>query len=457
MSTDLLSLWSESLPTSVVIWLLLTLLLLYLARRACHQLLEQVSLGLQRLLRTAARLLRRHADVVLERNREVLVAMAEDRAERALEQDFHRIGRAVDRDLGAYPALHRALSDQISRIDDDYRQSADTPPAPPAWLDAIAAVASVESRGDPAVAKILEDIHGTLQSACHSALLEYRSASRRRHLGLRRMQAYWRRIGSVLDGVQGAVGRITERADAVDEQMERYEAIRAQREHSLRALQSSATVRFIAATIMLALVGLGVTVNFQLIYLPLSELLALPDQPGLDRTEAAAIGLIGAQLFSGVVLTELLGVTRLTQFLGRSEEQERRWGLRLSLSLLLALAAIEGGLAWSAYGARLDASGALPGLGHLLLGFVLPLALAPVGLALEAFLQSGRVVIGMMAVSLLRALAVLLRLAALLVDRLARVLLQLYDLLVFLPLRAEEAMRTRTPRTDDEAEARAQD
>lgn len=458
MPQDLLTLWSDSAPTSAAIWAGLGILLLYLARRPCHDLLIHASRGVQRLLRTTARLLVRQAEWVLERNREVLVAVAEDQAERVIERDFRRISRAVDRDLSSYPALHRALSDQISRIDEDYRQSADAPPTPPAWLEAVQAVAAVEAKGDPAVAKILEDMHSTLQIACHNALLEYRATSRRRHLGLKRMLAYWRRVGAVLESVQRAVGRINDRAAAVDEQMHTYEEIRARKARTVRVLQSSSLVRFLTASLVLALAGLGAAVNYQLVYLPLGEILRLPDLAGLDRTEAAAIGLIAAQLLAGIALTELLGITRLFHFLGITEEPVRRWGLRLGLALLLAFAALESGLAWSAQAdavQALDGDGWVPGLGHALLGFVLPLALAPVGLALEAFLQSGRIVSGLALVALLRGAAVILRLLAVVVDRLALVLLQLYDVVVFLPLRAEEALRRRTAPPAAEAPAEA--
>jgi hypothetical protein len=446
---SLLTLWSESTVVSAATWLLLIVATLYLARRPCQDLLLQTSAGLQRLLRLGARLLARQAAWLLERNREVLVAVAEDQTERAMERDLRRISRIIDRDLSTYPALHRTLSEQIARIDEDYRQSADIPPAPPAWLGAVEAVAAIEAKGDPAVTKILEDIHGTLQVACHNAQLEYRAASRRRHLGLKRMLPYWRQLAGVLGNVQQTVERLHERADAVDQQTRRYEEIRGRRERTIRALQSSALARFITSSLLLALAGLGVAVNLRLVYLPLGELLPLPAGLGFDQPEAAAVGLVAAQLLAGIAVGELLGITRLFPFLAASDEPVRKWGLRFALSLLLCFAALSAGMTWLVQlpstldGLGTAAQGWLPALAQTLLALILPLTLASVGLPLEAFVQSGRIVCGLTLVGLLRLLAVLLRLGAVIVDRLGRMLIQLYDVAIFLPLWIETGWRGR--------------
>lgn len=444
----LLTLWSASTIASAATWLLLIVVTLYLARRPCQDLLTQTSRGLQRLFRLSARLLARQAEWLLERNREVLTAVAEEQTERAIERELRRISRTLDRDLSAYPALHRALSEQIARIDEDYRQSADVPPAPPAWLGAVEAVAAVEAKGDPAVAKILEDIHGTLQVACHNAQLEYRAASRRRHLGLKRMLPYWRQLGSTLGGVQKTIVGLHERADALDQQMQRYEEIRGRRERTIRVLQSSALARFITSSLLLALAGLAVVVNLRLVYLPLAELLPAPGGLGFSQPEAVAAGLAAAQLLAGVAVGELLGITRLFPFLATSDEPVRKWGLRFGLGLLLCFAALSAGMTWlvqqspapEAFGAVTQAW--LPALAQTLLALILPLTLAPIGLPLEAFVQSGRIVCGLALVGLLRLLAVLLRMGAIIVDRLGRALNQLYDVTIFLPLWIEQSWRS---------------
>ena len=62
------------------------------------------------------------------------MAMGQEACERAIEREFHRVNAVVTRDLAAYPALHRQISDTIDKIEADYQAATDAPPLPPAWL-----------------------------------------------------------------------------------------------------------------------------------------------------------------------------------------------------------------------------------------------------------------------------------------------------------------------------------
>jgi len=81
--------------------------------------------------------------------------------------------------------------------------------------------------------------------------------------------------------------------------------------------------------------------------------------------------------------------------------------------------------------------GRIPTAGQMLLGFILPFALAFVAVPLESFIHSARTVGGAVAVSLVRALAFAMRVLGNLARHASRVLLHLYDLVVVLPLMAE--------------------
>lgn len=446
---SLLTLWSDSPLLSSLAWALIAILLLYLARRPAHELIDAASRTLYRGLRLASQLVLNHARRIGQRNREVLLAIAEDQVERTVEHEYRRVEALIQRDLSGYPALHRALSDQVGRIDEDYRQSADVPPSPPAWLQAVGAVAAVEAKGDPAVAKILEDIHGTLQTSCHNALLEYRAASRRRHLGLKRMVPYWRRMSNILDKVHRTLERIETRGAAIDQQMARFEEIRAQQAKTLRNLNSSAIVRFLTAATVLAVAALGAWFNFQLIIGPMETLVDTgPLAGGLPGTGAAAGFLLLLQITLGVLLADLLGVTRLFGFLGGLDELLRRRLTIAAGAALVGLALAQASLAWlSAAQPAAEALGLsehwIPRLGHTLMGFLLPLTLAATAVPLEAFLQFGRIVFGRLLAAAARVLAALLRWLALAAKLLGPLLKRAYDLLVFVPLWVEEAARGR--------------
>jgi hypothetical protein len=79
----------------------------------------------------------------------------------------------------------------------------------------------------------------------------------------------------------------------------------------------------------------------------------------------------------------------------------------------------------------------IPTIGQMLLGFILPFALAFVAIPLESWVNSARTVGGAALVMLVRAFAVLLRIAGTIVRRLMRVLTTLYDIVIVLPLLVE--------------------
>ena len=77
----------------------------------------------------------------------------------------------------------------------------------------------------------------------------------------------------------------------------------------------------------------------------------------------------------------------------------------------------------------------------MLLGFILPFALAFVAIPLESFINSARTVGGGAAVILTRFLAVALRFAGNIIRQLARVLITMYDILIVLPLLVERLVK----------------
>mgnify|MGYP001066861286 CR=1 FL=1 len=435
---NLLGFWSDIPLLSALVWLTIVIVTLYLARRHVHGLLDVLTADLARLLRTAARLLTHEAERLRRRTHEVLLTVAEERAERAIEREFRRVDDLIRRELAAYPGLHRLLSEQIGRADEDYRHAAEEPPAPPQWLAVIEAVAAIDAKGDPALAKILADIHTTLRNACHDALLEYRSASQRRHASMARLQPYLRRLETTLDKLRRSMDGIEERGRVLDSQLARYEQLCQRDERRLRALQASTAVGFLAAGALLAVVGMGAVLNYHLIVGPLTLL------QGLSESGAAvgATFLVTLQLALGLALTELTGLTRLFDRMADLAGVQRRRLAWSSGVLLVLLALTQAALAYLGYQPDpADPAGWIPRLGHVLMGLTLPLILAGMAVPLEHFLQSGRIVGGRLLAGTALLAGVLLRLASVAVARTGPLLTRLYDLLVFLPLWLEQALR----------------
>jgi len=86
--------------------------------------------------------------------------------------------------------------------------------------------------------------------------------------------------------------------------------------------------------------------------------------------------------------------------------------------------------------------GRIPTAGQMILGFILPLALAFVAVPLESFIHSARAVGGALLVNLMRCAAFLLRLLGNIARQGSRALLHAYDVLIVLPLLAERALRS---------------
>jgi len=468
---QILTVWSDSVAVSALIWLVILTAVLYLARSPAHEALLGIGRGIQRSLRLAARSVMRAEEQAQERNREVLLTMAEENQHRILEREFHRVNAVVRRDLSGYPALHRQIGNQIAKIDEDYRESTDVPPAPPAWLDAVEAVAKIPSNGDPTVGRILEDIHGTLSKASRDAIEEYRAASQKRHLYLKRMMPHWRRISDQLDDVGKTITGLEERAEVIDTQMARFEQMRAKTDRVVNTLSASATKQFFVDGLIMLIAILGGAVNFWLIQRPMSEMVGATAGIslfglGFNISHIAATVIIAIEVAMGIFLMESLRITRLFPVIGSLDDKMRRRMIWVTFSILFILASIEAGLAYMRDLLALQdealtqgliesmregpeivagelAAGAppsfrwIPSVAQMILGFILPFALAFVAIPLESFVHSARTVFGRLYAAGLRVFAAVLRIIGQSVMGLTRVLVQLYDVVVIVPLAIE--------------------
>jgi hypothetical protein len=89
--------------------------------------------------------------------------------------------------------------------------------------------------------------------------------------------------------------------------------------------------------------------------------------------------------------------------------------------------------------------GAIPTAGQMLLGFILPFALAFIAIPLESLIHSSRTVGGIVILALVRLTAFLVRLLGHFAKHASRVLVSLYDVAIVLPLLAEKLGRRSAP------------
>jgi hypothetical protein len=454
--------WPGNAALSALVWFLIAMPFLYAARKPVHELLRAVGHLAGGPLRQGSRWLLSAAREMRERNKAVLLAHGRDDAEQQISREFERVAALVKRDLEGYPALQRRLLDEITRVEEDYKKCGEVPPPPPDWIEAVGAIAKVKSNGNELVVRVLEEINRSIKQIHEKTLGEYRRAYESRHKILDGFMPFWRSLDKTLTQADRKMTSLADRAAAIDSQMERFEQIVKKTDRAEHMLTVSALTQFFVASLVLAIAAGGALINFKLIALPMSEMVGAGDYltASLRTSEVAALVIIFVEAAMGLFLMETLRITHLFPKIHGLPERMRVRMMWIAFVLLVALAGIEAALALmrdmliSDKQALLQSLAAaqaaavqdgwltrIPTIGQMLLGFILPFALAFVAIPLESWVTSARTVGGAALVMLVRALAVALRISGTIVRQFARVLVTVYDILIVVPLLVERLVK----------------
>ena len=447
---------------SFVVLLIVAMGFFYAARRSMHQLIRSLGHAASGPLRIGARWLLSTAQAMHQRNKAVLLAQGQQEVGQRLEREFERVAAVVARDLQGYPALQRKLLDEITRIEEDYKKCGEVPPPAPDWVDAVKGVADIKSSGNEMVMNILEEIRRSVNSIHDKALTEYRKAYESRHKILGSFMPFWRSVDKTLGTVDKKLVDLQESAKTIDSHMKKYEQIAAKTDKAEHALAVSALTQFtIALIVMLVAVG-GAFINFKLIALPMSEMVGAGDYltSSLRTSDVAALVIILVEVSMGLFLMETLRITHLFPVIANLNDRSRRRMMWVSLTLLVILATVEAALALMRDMLIADKQalvqslatvqqvaandgwvGKIPTAGQMLLGFILPFALTFVAVPMESLIHSSRSVGGVVLTSLVRTLALLLRVLGNVVRQSSRVLVHIYDVFIVVPLLIERLVR----------------
>ena len=457
----ILTLWSSSPAVSVVIWVVLLIAVLYVARWPAHKLLRSAGRLMYRSMRLASQGLMRVAEKLAKRNREVMLMQAREQQVQKLQREFERVAAYVNKDLSAYPALNRQLSGMGARVEEDFQRSGEVPPVPPPWIQAVDTIARIPSNGDPMVADILQNVEAMLDKSSKQVIEAYRNAAGKRHELLQKMLPMWRYMNRKLDGLEKLFTGLGERTQKIDNQIARLEDIIAGTDEVEETLKSSALTQFFVAALLLAVTIVGGIINFNLIAMPMSEMVGGASYIGpFKASDVAALMLVAMEISVGVFLMDALRFTHLFPAIGTMEDKSRRRVLVLMLVFLTVLACIEASLGFmrnmlaadkealiqQLAGGSVATSAAfqyrwLPSLAQMVLGFILPFLLAWAAIPLEMFVHAGRTVGGLLSAAALRFTGFGLRLIGNLFDSLGRLLVTLYDALVSPLLLVERAVK----------------
>ena len=310
------------------------------------------------------------------------------------------------------------------------------------------------------------------------AISEYRKSYESRHKILESFMPFWRSVDRNIAEVNKKLGDLQESAKGVDALMAKYEAINAKTDKAQHALTVSAFTQFAIALLVMAVAAGGAFINYKLIALPMSEMVGAGDYltASLRTSEVAALVIIFVEASMGLFLMEALRITHLFPRIATLSDHMRRRMMWIALVLLVTLAGVEAALALMRDMLIADKQaliqslatvqqaapadgwvGKIPTAGQMLLGFILPFALAFIAIPVESLIHSERTVGGVLLAALVSALALTLRVLANVVRRMSKVLITVYDVVIVLPLMAERltkagmAMRHSAVDADDTA------
>lgn len=448
--------WPDSVALSIFVLGVLALLFLYAAREPMHLVIHSLCHLFTQTSRFLSRWLFLTAEKLQQRNRSVLLAHGEESAALLIDREFARVGDIVRKDMQDYPALQRKLLEEVTRIEEDYHKCGEVPPPPPEWVDAIESVSQIKSGGDMP-RKLLEELNKSIHKIHDKTVGEYRHSYEDRHKILKGMQPSWRSVDKMLGDIDKKMVTLHGNARQIDGHMSKFESLRAKDDKTEHALTVSAFVQLaISALVMVVALG-GAFVNYKLIALPMSEMVGASDYitDSLKTSDVAALVIILMEASMGLFLLESLRITQLFPRIASMDDKMRHRLMLASLIFLVILAGIESSLALmrdmlvadKAMLMRDLASAAppvsdswltnVPMAGQMIMGFVLPFALAFVAIPLESVVYSLRTVIGVVLVQGMRGIAVALRFSSVLFKRLAKVLELVYDIPIVIPLKIE--------------------
>ncbi len=236
-------------------------------------------------------------------------------------------------------------------------------------------------------------------------------------------------------------------------------------------LTSSAATQFFIAGFVLMIATGGAIINFNLIALPMSEMVGGGSYIGAFKTsDVAALVIILVELAMGLYLMESLRITRLFPIIGQMDDRTRRRMIWITFTILFIMAGVEASLAFMRDRLAADmqalrqsladvevvatANNWIPTVGQMVMGFILPFALAFVAIPLESFVHAARTVLGGVFAALLNALAFVFRLTGNVARYGGELGVNLYDLAIFPSLWIERLVleKRRPPEETEQAE-----
>ena len=442
---------------ATVVMILASQVFLWAARAPMHRLLQRLARGMGNTTRLVGHWLTNQARELRARNRDVLRHTALAETERKVSHELQSLDVDLSHDIAEYRTLQRELSDLLRRMEDDYREAGVAPAEAPGWTDAMVAAANLPNMESKSAQRVVDELRRSAETGEKRALAEFRQASARRHKILGKVAPSMTRTTSLLTNVGHVMERVSQSTAKLGEHVDRFHELQDASVASERTLQRLAWHTLITSLFVFAVAVGGGAINFQLIALPMAELVPSTTRiTGIPVSTIAALVIVLLEVTAGVFLMEMLGVTRLFPNLQTLPRSRRRLILIIAIGGLFTLASVEASLAVLreqivtaenalnlslAGGEAIEAvsTSNIPMIGQAVLGFVLPWILAMAAIPLELLVSSGSAVVVAMFAAGLQGLGGLVRVCGHGLRHLFSGLRYIYDAYIALPLVVERA------------------
>lgn len=450
----------------ILAYLLLTLVL-YFIRHSAHQLLDNLTQLVIQNLRLLSKALLNTSNHMSVRNRDVLLEHGQQQAERELERQFIRLAKLVEKDLSRYPTVQRNIEENITSMEDKLIQTSQVPSPLPEWTEAVESISKLKdsTKNDAVVGKLLQAIYEAFHKQQNEVMKVYRSDIEKRHTLLKSAMNHWRRLHHKLTEVGSEWQHLIKQANKMDHQIERFENLMQGTDKAENLLKSSNTTQFFISLVVMGIASFGAFVNYNLIALPMSELMPSTSQiAGFNVADIGAAVIIMLEITVGLFFMESIGITRLFPVIHFMEDKKRMIWAWVCITFLLALCGVEAGLAYmrevmmsdkamltsflvggeeAASNIAAQPHSNIPMIGQMTLGFILPLILMFVAIPFESLVHTGRHLLGNLMVQLCRVSSTLLRNLAIVLKQLSHSFKNIYDIIDFPPIWIEHLIENR--------------
>lgn len=439
---------------SIAVWIVVSMVFLFLAREPVHKMIQAFSDATAGGLRKLAEWTKNTAQAMREKDRKVLLESGVAKIQGEILQEFTKIEMANTKSLAGYPKLQLKLDDSISQIERDYKECGQVTPEAPGWSEVIESIGRAQgSTSDRIIENMLSEIHKSAVDGEKKALSEFRDVAAKRHKILGSMAPVWKRVEKLGKDINNQVEKVMENGRNIEKYMARYEKISAAEPESIDMLSSKVTKLFIISLIVIFVGLVGAFINFNLIALPMSELVPAGVRvAGMAVSEVSALVIVALELVLGIFMFEAMGVTHTFPQISNMTRGKRKIILYGCLLGLLFLSTVEASLAvlrenLAEAKTALDISLAgesatitdnvnskITLIGQALLGFVLPWILAVIAIPLEMFIEASQHALAKIYTILITLLCHLANAIAYLMEGFFMILSHLFDIYIIIPV-----------------------